>query len=61
MKVPSISIKPKSTIPADDYVKNIENGSEVRFYFQRLLFYDGLLTLMTALNIALTLLYVIKG
>lgn len=50
----------KHTPPVDAYVKNIENGTEVKFQFQRMLSYDGLLTLLTALNIALTLLYVMR-
>lgn len=61
VRAQSAPSKHKHTIQPDDYVKNIENGTEVRFYFQKLLFYDGLLTLMTALNIAFTLLYVIGG
>jgi len=61
VKALSNASKHKHTVRVEDYVKKVENGTEVRFHFQRLLFYDGLLMLMTALNIALTMLYVFHG
>jgi hypothetical protein len=41
--------------------RSIENGTEVKFYFQRLLHYDYLLMLLSSVNLVLTILYVRIG